>query len=142
MLSAMAQGDFSVSPGMQYMGSFEEINRSFRMIQETLSGIILNINTSSADVSAGAQQMSDASQLSAEGTAKQATAVDELSATIADISDNIVKTAENSGRGGKAGDNRHRAHFAGNSNKFRDRRAVGGFLRGAFGSGADTQGAD
>lgn len=98
VLSAMAQGDFSVSPGMQYIGSFEEINRSFRMIQDTLSGIIMNINTSSADVSAGAQQMSDASQLLAEGTAKQATAVDELSATIADISDNIVKTAENSGR--------------------------------------------
>ena len=98
VLSAMAQGDFSVSPGMKYMGSFEEINRSFRMIQDTLSGIIMNINTSSSDVTAGAQQMSDGSQLLAEGTTEQATAVDELSSTIAEISDNIARTAENSGR--------------------------------------------
>lgn len=98
VLSAMAHGDFSVSPGMKYMGSFEEINRSFRMIQDTLSGIIKNINTSSSDVSAGAQQMSDGSQLLAEGTTEQATAVDELSSTIAEISDTIAKTAENSGR--------------------------------------------
>ncbi|MGN1422726.1 MAG: methyl-accepting chemotaxis protein [Oscillospiraceae bacterium] len=98
VLSAMAQGDFSVSPDIQYMGSFEEINRSFRTIRDTLSGIIMNINTSSADVTAGAQQMSDGSQLLAEGTTEQATAVDELSSTIAEISDNIAKTAENSSR--------------------------------------------
>ena len=98
VLSSMAQGDFSVSPDMRYMGSFEEINRSFRTIRDTLSGIIMNINTSSANVTAGAQQMSDGSQLLAEGTTEQATAVDELSSTIAEISDNIARTAENSGR--------------------------------------------
>ncbi len=98
VLSSMAQGDFSAKPGMEYMGSFEEINSSFRMIQSTLNGIIMSINSSSADVSAGTQQMSDGSQLLAEGTTKQATAVDELSSTITDISDNIAKTAENAGK--------------------------------------------
>ena len=43
-------------------------------------------------------QMADGSQLLAEGTTRQATAVDELSSTIAEISGNINKTAENSNK--------------------------------------------
>ncbi|MGN1340379.1 MAG: methyl-accepting chemotaxis protein [Oscillospiraceae bacterium] len=98
VLSYMAEGDFTQKPGIDYMGNFNEINHSFRKIQETLSGIIGNINTSSEDVTASAQQMSDGSQLLAEGTTEQATAVDELSSTIADISDTIARTAENANK--------------------------------------------
>lgn len=98
VLSAMAEGDFTAKPGLEYMGNFDEINNSFRRIQETLSGIIANINTSSEDVTAGAQQMADGSQLLAEGTTEQATAVDQLSSTITEISENIAKTAENANR--------------------------------------------
>lgn len=98
VLSSMSEGDFSAQPGMDYMGNFDEINHSFRLIQETLSGIIRNINGASADVTAGAQQMADGAQLLAEGTTKQATAADELSSTIAEISDNIAKTAENANK--------------------------------------------
>lgn len=98
VLSAMAQGDFSAKPGMEYIGNFAEINHSFNSIQQTLSGIITNISSSSADVTAGAQQMADGSQLLAEGTTEQATAVDQLSSTITEISDNIAKTAENANK--------------------------------------------
>ena len=98
ILSRMAEGDFSAQPSMEYMGNFDEINNSFRAIKETLSGIILNINSSSSDVMAGSQQMADGSQLLAEGTTKQATAVDELSSTISDISENINRTAENANK--------------------------------------------
>lgn len=105
VLSSMAEGDFSVQPSMEYMGNFDEINHSFRTIQQTLSGIIMNINTSSGDVTAGAQQMADGSQLLAEGTTKQATAVDQLSSTIAEISDNIASTAENANRASELSNN-------------------------------------
>lgn len=105
VLSSMAEGDFSVQPSMEYMGNFDEINHSFRTIQQTLSGIIMNINTSSGDVTAGAQQMADGSQLLAEGTTKQATAVDQLSSTIAEISDNIARTAENANRASELSNN-------------------------------------
>lgn len=98
VLSQMGTGDFSAQPAMEYIGSFEEINNSFRSIKETLSGVILNMNSSASDVMAGSQQMADGSQLLAEGTTRQATAVDQLSSTIADISNNITKTAENSGK--------------------------------------------
>ena len=98
VLSAMAEGDFSAQPEMEYIGNFDEINHSFRKIQETLSDIIKNINSSSADVTAGAEQMADGAQLLAEGTTKQATAADELSSTIAEISLNIEKTAENANK--------------------------------------------
>lgn len=98
VLEKMGTGDFAAQPGLEYIGSFEQINESFRSIRETLSGIIENMNASANDVMAGAQQMADGSQQLAEGTTKQATAVDELSSTMSDISDTITKTADNAVR--------------------------------------------
>ena len=54
VLSGMGTGDFSSQPSVKYIGSFEEINRSFRSIKDTLSGIIGNMNSSANDVMAGA----------------------------------------------------------------------------------------
>ena len=105
VLSQMGTGDFSAQPSMEYVGSFEEINRSFRSIKETLSNVILSMNSSASNVTAGSQQMADGSQILAEGTTHQATAVDKLSSTISGISDNISKTAENSGRASGLSDN-------------------------------------
>lgn len=105
VLSQMGTGDFSAQPSMEYVGSFEEINRSFRSIKETLSNVILSMNSSASNVTVGSQQMADGSQILAEGTTHQATAVDKLSSTISGISDNISKTAENSGRASGLSDN-------------------------------------
>jgi methyl-accepting chemotaxis protein len=105
VLSQMGTGDFSAQPSMEYVGSFEEINRSFRSIKETLSNVILSMNSSASNVTAGSQQMADGSQILAEGTTHQATAVDKLSSTNSGISDNISKTAENSGRASGLSDN-------------------------------------
>ena len=105
VLSQMGTGDFSAQPSIEYVGSFEEINRSFRSIKETLSNVILSMNSSASNVTAGSQQMADGSQILAEGTTHQATAVDKLSSTISGISDNISKTAENSGRASGLSDN-------------------------------------
>ena len=105
VLSQMGTGDFSAQPSMEYVGSFEEINYSFRSIKETLSNVILSMNSSASNVTAGSQQMADGSQILAEGTTNQATAVDKLSSTISGISDHISKTAENSGRASGLSDN-------------------------------------
>lgn len=105
VLSQMGTGDFSTQPSMEYVGSFEEINCSFRSIKETLSNVILSMNSSASNVTAGSQQMADGSQIMAEGTTNQATAVDKLSSTISGISDHISKTAENSGRASGLSDN-------------------------------------
>lgn len=105
VLSQMGTGDFSAQPSMEYVGSFEEINCSFRSIKETLSNVILSMNSSASNVTAGSQQMADGSQILAEGTTNQATAVDKLSSTISGISDHISKTAENSGRASGLSDN-------------------------------------
>lgn len=98
VLERMGSGDFSAQPSVEYLGNFEKITVSFGNIKETLTEIIMNMNSSANDVMAGAQQMADGSQLLADGTTKQATAVDELSSTINDISGNITKTAENSAK--------------------------------------------
>ncbi len=98
VLEKMGTGDFSAQPSMTYVGTFEQINESFKDIKETLTGVIESMNSSAHDVMAGSQQMADGSQLLAEGTTKQATAVDELSSTISDISVNVTKTADNAVR--------------------------------------------
>ncbi|MGN0650666.1 MAG: methyl-accepting chemotaxis protein [Oscillospiraceae bacterium] len=95
VLSQMAAGDFSSSSSMEYIGDFAKINESFKSIEKNLHNVISGINASADDVSAGAAQMADGTQCLAEGTTKQATAIDELSATIADISEHINKNAEN-----------------------------------------------
>ncbi len=95
ILSAMAQGDFTEQPEVEYIGDFEQIKLSFDEIQNRLNQIITNMNTSADDVMTGANQIADGSQMLADGTTKQATAIDELSSTIEGINQQVAETAKN-----------------------------------------------
>ncbi|MBE6902568.1 MAG: hypothetical protein E7478_08845, partial [Ruminococcaceae bacterium] len=87
ILSMMAEGDFTGVPSVDYVGDFVEIRTSFEKIQETLHFIITNMNASADDVMSGTNQIADGSQMLAEGTTRQATAIDELSSSLASISE-------------------------------------------------------
>lgn len=101
VLSEMATGNFTTSPKIEYVGDFAELTNSFKQINTQLTDIITAINRTSADVADGSRQISEGSQLLSEGTIQQAEAVDELSATIGDITNDIQKTAENAGEAGR-----------------------------------------
>ena len=98
VLSRMADGDFTASPSVDYLGDFSAIENSMIRIVEELRETIGLISQSSALVNSNADQSAaNASNLS-EGTLEQAAAVQELSATIEDISGQIKHTAENAGQ--------------------------------------------
>ena len=95
VLSSMANGDFTRSPSIEYMGDFVKINASFTQINQNLHGIIRNIILSADEVMSGAEQMESGSQTLANGTTTQAAAIEQLSSSISDISSQISNTADN-----------------------------------------------
>lgn len=95
VLSSMANGDFTHSPSIEYMGDFVKINESFKQINQNLHGIIRNIILSADEVMSGAAQMESGSQSLANGTTTQAAAIEQLSSSINDISSQITSTADN-----------------------------------------------
>ena len=98
ILSAMGGGDFTKKPSVNYVGDFETIQTSFAEISTRLSKIIGNMDASADGVKSGAGQIANGSQLLAEGTTRQATAIEELNSTIANINNQITATAQNADR--------------------------------------------
>ncbi|MBO4913973.1 MAG: cache domain-containing protein, partial [Oscillospiraceae bacterium] len=98
ILAAMGGGDFTKKPGVSYVGDFEQIRRSFEEIERRLAKIVGNMDASADGVRSGAGQIANGSQLLAEGTTRQATAIEELNSTLANINTQISATAENADR--------------------------------------------
>lgn len=95
VMSAMADGDFTVQPSVEYQGDFVEMKNSADELCRKLSEVIGGINVSASEVSAGSSQISNGSQLLAEGTTRQAAAIEELSATISEVAEKIGNNTEN-----------------------------------------------
>ncbi|MGN1090792.1 MAG: methyl-accepting chemotaxis protein, partial [Huintestinicola sp.] len=95
VLSAMADGDFTVKPAIRYDGDFEVIETSFESIQGKLAEIVRSISISSEQVLTGSEQMANGSQILADGTTTQANAIEELNDTVASISEKTEINAKN-----------------------------------------------
>ena len=95
VMGAMENGDFTLSPEVEYVGDFTAIRNAMEAIQQQLGEVVSHLNISAAEVSSGSAQIANGSQLLAEGTTRQAAAIEELSATINDISEKIRLNADN-----------------------------------------------
>lgn len=93
--ACMANGNFSRSSDIDYIGDFEQIRESFINLNENMKNLITNITASTEQVAIGAAQMADGTQSLADGATKQATAVEQLTSTIVEISKQIDTTAQN-----------------------------------------------
>ncbi|MBO4914816.1 MAG: cache domain-containing protein [Oscillospiraceae bacterium] len=98
ILTAMGEGDFTKKPEVDYIGDFSAIHRAFGEIEIRLAKIVGSMDASADGVRSGAGQIASGSQLLAEGTTRQATAIEELNATLANINTQISSTAENADR--------------------------------------------
>ncbi|MBQ3842192.1 MAG: methyl-accepting chemotaxis protein [Ruminiclostridium sp.] len=101
ILQAMAEGDFTETPKVDYPGVFEDIERSILKIENDLGAALGNMNTSSDEVLSSSNQMAEGSQSLADGTTRQASAIQEISATIAEVSAQISNTAQNAAQAGE-----------------------------------------
>lgn len=97
LLGAMAKGDFTTDTKAEqyYVGDFNRILISMRLINTSLNKTLLMINQSSDQVAGGSEQVSSGAQALSQGATEQASSIEELSATINEISGQTKKSADN-----------------------------------------------
>jgi len=94
-LAELSDGNFRISINETYKGDFAEISESFRGIVSALSDAMKNIDSNAECVRGGAVDLAGAAQSLAEGATDQASAVEELTAMMTDISEKIQVNAKN-----------------------------------------------
>lgn len=91
-LGKMAEGDFREELSRTYWGDFAAIEQSIRAIHSALQDTLFKISQSAGTVAYSAEQVADGSQSLSQGATEQASAVQELSVTAADIAENAKRT--------------------------------------------------
>ncbi|WP_312640487.1 methyl-accepting chemotaxis protein [Hydrogenoanaerobacterium sp.] len=103
VMEILAQGDFSVSVDLDYIGDFAPIKTSINDIILSLNNTMTQINEASNQVANGSEQVSTSSQALSQGATEQASSIEELSATVTEISHQIRENADHaSDANGKA----------------------------------------
>lgn len=91
----IADRDFTVTVDIDYRGDFEEIKTSFGKILAFLNKITTSIRETSNGVREGSEQISEVSQGLADGATEQSGTVEELQASLSDVSKQVEVNAEN-----------------------------------------------
>lgn len=96
LLGEMSEGNFAIATGCPeaYVGDFQGLLGSIRKLNHKLSETLGEIKTAVSQVSMGAGQMADAAQGLAEGATDQAGSVEELQATITNVTEIVEKNAK------------------------------------------------
>lgn len=96
VLGEMAKGNYTVrsKASDRYTGDFQNLYASMRGLREQMKETLLSIGEASKQVSAGSNELANASECLAEGATNQANSVVELHATISDITSNMEKSAQ------------------------------------------------
>lgn len=95
LLAEMAEGNFSVSPDVQYVGKFLEIREHITFLLTSLSDTLDKIQTSADHVAYGADDVSRGAQSLSQSSTEQAASLEQLSAAIEEISNHVKSTADN-----------------------------------------------
>ena len=85
VLSKMAKGDLTQRISQEYKGDFNELKESINTIFDSFNKTLSQINDASDQVANGTKQVSAGSQRISEGATEQASAIEQLSATISGI---------------------------------------------------------
>ena len=85
-LTKISEGDLCHKMEGTFKGDFYKIKSTFNDILSALSDTFAAINMSAEQVNSGAVQVSDSAQALSQGSTQQASAIEELSATLNDVS--------------------------------------------------------
>lgn len=98
VLGEMASGNYAVKSKVpdKYTGDFSKLYHSMRGLRDQMQKTLIAIGEASSQVNSGSGDLATASQSLAEGATDQALAVQELHATISDITAAMEKSAESS----------------------------------------------
>lgn len=95
-MDSLASGDLTVAMDMDYLGEFESIKDSGAKIISSLNDTLGQIQEASSQVASGSDQVSSGAQALSQGATEQASAVEELVATLSTLSNQVNQTAHNS----------------------------------------------
>ncbi len=93
-MKLFSEGDFDVQPEVEWRGDFIGILDSFMAFEESMSGTVKGIQRVSDEVSSGAEQVAMSSNDLADGATSQAAVVEELTATIAGVSEQVEHNSQ------------------------------------------------
>ncbi len=95
-VSKIASGDFKQTAFSDFRGEFNALAVSLKTIVSSISSTLQQINGCSNQFLDSLSAFDEAAHSLADGTTSQASAVEELAATLTDVSDKIMRNAENS----------------------------------------------
>jgi methyl-accepting chemotaxis protein len=95
ILSEIATGNLNTGITADYQGDFMEIKNSINNIVESLNAVIGDISTSAEQVASGTQQVSSGAQALSQGATEQASAIEQLTASLVEIAGQTKKNAVN-----------------------------------------------
>lgn len=93
-LQNISEGNLSHRVDGNFKGDFIKIKSTFNEILESLSDTFASINVAAEQVSTGAVQVSNNAQNLSQGSTQQASSIEELSATITDVSNQTTQNAK------------------------------------------------
>ncbi|MBN7772228.1 methyl-accepting chemotaxis protein [Clostridium aminobutyricum] len=92
-LDRFAAGHLNIELTQTYDGEFAKIKTSLLQVSEVFRGTIGQIIETSNQVAVGSNEISNAAQVLAQGAANQASATEELTGTINDVSEHVSRNA-------------------------------------------------
>ena len=93
-MKMFAEGNFDVQPEVEWKGDFVGILNSFMLFEESMAETIKGIQHVSDEVSSAAEQVAASSNDLADGATNQAAVVEELTATVAGVSEQVGKNSQ------------------------------------------------
>ena len=93
-MKMFADGNFDVQPEVEWKGDFVGILNSFMMFEKSMAEVIKGIQHVSDEVSSAAEQVAASSNDLADGATNQAAVVEELTATVAGVSEQVGKNSK------------------------------------------------
>lgn len=95
VLNGLSNKDLNYTITTEYRGDFIEIKDSINNIVYTLNQIIYEITQAANQVASGSLQVSDSSQSLSQGSMEQASSIQQLTASILEMTDQTKQNAEN-----------------------------------------------
>jgi len=92
-LSLLSEGKFTFTTTTDFKGDFYEMKLSLDNIQRSFKSILTNIRESAGKINDAADQAASNSQLLSAGTTEQAASIEQLSATLLEISKKVEQNA-------------------------------------------------
>ena len=95
ILSSIAHFDLTTGEMNSYPGAFNGLADSVNAIRQMLTRMIIDIQSSSANVKSGSSQLAEATQLLSEGTVSQTSSIEKLVMDMNNVVDSINQNSEN-----------------------------------------------